>query len=55
VDDGFCEVVLPDKQNLNGLFSVVSIKDFAWLPDVTKAICDILNQCLENESNDTIT
>jgi len=51
VDNGFCEVVLPDEQNLNALFSTVSVKDLVWPPDATKAICDILKQCLENESN----
>jgi len=51
VGNGFCEVVLPDEQNLNALFSTVSVKDLAWPPDATKAICDTLKQCLEKESN----
>ena len=51
VDGGFCHLVLPDKQNLNALYMIVSIRDLVWPPGAIKAICDILNLCRQVDTN----
>jgi len=45
VNNGFCNVVLMDKQNLNALFETVTVKDLTWPPEATRAICDTLKLC----------
>ena len=55
VDNGFCQVVLTDKQNLDALFATVSVSDLTWPPEAVKAICDTLKVCHEIGSYDRIT
>ena len=38
-----------DKQNLNAIFSTVTVKDLTWPLEATKAICDTLRLCNELE------
>ena len=54
VDNGFCQVVLTDKQNLDALFTTVTVSDLAWPPEAVKAICDTLKVCHEIGSYDMI-
>ena len=47
VDNGFCDTVLMNNQNLNALFKVVSLRDLTWPPDAVRSICDIMKLCNE--------
>ena len=47
VDNGFCDIVLKNEQNLDSLFKVVSLRDLAWPPDAVRSICDIMKLCNE--------
>ena len=38
-----------DNQNLNALFKTVTVRDLLWPFEATKAICDTLKLCYENE------
>ena len=55
VDNGFCQVVLTDKQNMDALFTTVSVSDLAWPPEAVNAICDTLKLCREIKSHDVVT
>jgi len=53
VDTGFCNVVLTNEQNLDGLFKTVSVRDLAWPPDAVRAICDTMKLCNQLDAHQT--
>ena len=53
VNNGFCDIVLPNTQNLDALFEIVSVRDLAWPPDAVRSICDIIKRCNKLDKHGT--
>lgn len=54
VDNGFCTVILMDRQNLNATFVTVDTIDLLWPPEAARATYDTLKLCfMSNNYNNT--